>query len=149
MMSNNKVVIYDDIETAPILRYLKFNNYMAMAAETGDNWEDMTTRVKRANGYILANDNESAFKELSNMLMVLALIKNEFSPTSMAYAVQVKSIDGVPCDDISEEGLTRTIQKLNEFGVSFDEMKRETERVKKKSLMSFKSFLKKLSMARI
>jgi hypothetical protein len=143
-MSENNIILYDCIEKAPIERYLKHNNFMAMAAETGENWEDLTTRIKRSNGYIASDDKQSAFKENSNLLMAFSFIKNEFSPSAMAYAVMVKSIDGIPCDDISESGLLETIKKVSALGVSFEDIKTDNERVKKKYLTSLLSTLKKL-----
>ena len=142
-MSENNIILYDCIEKAPIERYLKYNNFMTMAAETGENWEDLTTRIKRSNGYIASDDKQSAFKENSNLLMAFSFIKNEFSPTAMAYALRTKSINGVERDDISEGGLLETIKELSRYGVSFDDMKVDNERVKKKSLTSLVSTLKK------
>lgn len=141
----SKIVLYDDIETAPFERYRKFNNYMAMAAETGENWEDLTTRVKRCNGYIASGDKQSAIKENSNMLMAFSFIKNEFSPSGMAFACMVKSIDGVSYEnaDVSENGLSLILKECSKHGVSFKDIKTDTERVKKKSLMSCVYFLKK------
>jgi len=143
MSEQPNVVFYEDIETAPHQRYFKFNNYLAMAAETGENWEDLMTRIQRANKYIASDDKESAFRENSNMLMAFSFIKNEFSPTGMAYAVQVKSINGVERNDITETGLLETLDELNKIGISFSDFKHETERIKKKSLMSYLYSLKK------
>lgn len=148
-MKEGNVVLYDDIEKAPHQRYFKFNQYLAMAAETGENWEDLMTRVQRANGYFANDDKQSGFKELSNMLMAFNFIKQGFSPTAMAYAVQVKSINGVERTDISEKGLIETLEELNKVGISFNDFKIETERVKKKYSINFKSILKRLLRGRI
>jgi hypothetical protein len=56
----------------------------------------------------------------------------------------VKSIDGIPCDDISESGLLETIKKVSALGVSFEDIKTDNERVKKKYSTSLLSTLKKL-----
>ena len=142
-MSENNIILYDCIERTPIERYCKFNNYMAMAAETGENWEDLATRIKRVNGYIASGDKESAMQENANLLMTFNLIKSEFSASAMAYALRTESINGITCDDISENGLIKTIELLSKNGVSFEGMKTDNERVKKKSFKSLLSTLKK------
>ena len=114
-----------------------------MSAETGENWEDLATRIKRINGYIASGDKQSAMQENANLLLAFNLIKSEFSASAMAYALRTESINGIPCDDISESGLIKTISLLSENGVSFEDMKTDNERVKKKSFKSLLSTLKK------
>lgn len=123
---------YDNPETAPYRRYQRFNALLANRHDTGDDYNSLDNRLNRALGYIGADDRESAIKELSNLRLVVHNIKNEIGIDALANAVMVKSIGGVPCDDLTYEGLVKTVELMSKNGVSKNVISKSNEAIKKK-----------------
>ena len=57
-------------------------------------------------------------------------VQSEVSPRYLAFAVLVKSIDGTPCDDLSDDGLQKIISLFS--NVPHSEITSQLETVKKK-----------------
>lgn len=133
---------YDNPETAPFKRYQRFNSILAQKMQTGDNVNDFYSRIDRSIGYIGAGDKTSAINELSNLKMAVNYVKNSINLEALAYATMIKSIDGQPCNDISFDGLQKTLDKCNELGVSIEDIRNNNIQVKKKSPTIFKRILK-------
>lgn len=145
-----KVEYYSDIQTAPIERFVKFNSLLSMQQDVGSTFEDLQKRDRSAIEFLKAGNVDSALKELSNKMLAKHFLKEEFCPIGHALACMVKSIDGEPRDDLSEQGLDATLKKLSDLGVSYAKTKQQAEDLKKKSTsnlkFSFLGFLKKMSI---
>lgn len=124
---------YENPETIPYRRYQRFCSLLASENETGDNFSSLDKRVSRSIAYIASDERQAAINELSNLRMALHNVSSEIGLKGLAAAVMVKSIDGVPCDDISIEGLQKTLDKLSELGVSKKDIDDTTSDLKKKS----------------
>jgi gliding motility-associated-like protein len=67
---------------------------------------------------------------MENIRQTLFVIMQEMNPKHLAFACLVSEIDGEPCDDISDDGLRKTLHILGDVPVK--EMTAEGEAVKKK-----------------
>lgn len=140
-----KIEYYDSIETCPFKRYQKFNKFLLLSGEVGDEPKDLYTRINRALGYNANGDSDGVAKELSNLILALNYIVNEYTPKGAALAIMVKSIDGVECKDISSDGLNKTLEKLSDLGLTNEEVSNKVETIKKKYRLNCRYILKSVS----
>ena len=133
------VEYFEDVNTAPINRFVKFNSLMALSASVGSTLDDMQKRDHNVIAFLKANDIQSALQELQNKSLTKHFLKSGYTPSGHALAVMVKSIDGVERTDISEKGLQDTLDLLSKKGFSKNDIDTETDNLKKKSITSFVS----------
>lgn len=124
------VELYDSIENLPIVRFHKYNKLLLIDAGIGSDLADFDRHIERAMQYARSKTPEHAVTELENMRQNVYFIQTGVSPRHMAFAALVKSIDGMPCDDLSDEGLQRITETLG--GMTHAEMTAQLEAVKKK-----------------
>ena len=117
VLAGKDCVIYDNIDELPIRRFHRWQKVLMMAAGVGATLSDFDTHIDRVVRYLKASDTDNAVKELENLRQNVNVMQQEIPLTGMAFAALVKSIDGVACDDISEDGLQRTLDKLGDVTV--------------------------------
>lgn len=122
--------IYDAIDELPVARFHKYNKMLLIDAGVGSDLSSFDRHLERAIMYARSGQGEEVEKELQNLRQNMYFIHTGLSPRHMAFAVLVKSIDGVPCDDISDEGIKRTLEALG--GMTEKDMTAELDAVKKK-----------------
>lgn len=106
--------VYDAIEELPVVRFHKFNKLLLVDAGIGSDLTDIDKHIERVQRFILSGDTENAAKELQNMRQCLYFIASEVSPEYMAFAALIHSLDGQLCEDLSDEGLAMTVQRLSD-----------------------------------
>lgn len=129
-LSGKVVELYDDIESLPITRFNKYNKMLLIDSGIGSDLADFDRHIERVIRYIAAKSPQNAVAELENLRQNIYLIQSGVSPRHMAFAVLVKSINGKPCDDISDDGLKRTIEQLG--ATPEKELTAQMDAVKKK-----------------
>lgn len=112
-INKHTVEIFDSIDEMPIQRFQKYNKYMLIDSGIGSDLQDILDHIERTKIYVNANKS-MALTELENMKQALYLVLEEMSPKYMAFAVLVSKIDGRPCDDITDVGLKKVLDTLNE-----------------------------------
>ena len=142
-----KIEFYESIETAPYRNYQKFNKYLALANEVGENPQDWYKRIDRATKYVAAGDKATAVKELSNLKLSVAHAAQEFSPQGFALAAMVKSVDGVLVTDLSAESLTKVLEAMSDSGYSLQSLRAKILDLKKKLIHKLKYILQRLRAA--
>ena len=75
---------------------------------------------------------DKAIKELNNLRQCVWFIQTEMSLQNLAFACLVKSIDGKPCDDLSDEGLRKICDTFKDVPISsvtslFGEVKKKID----------------------
>jgi len=130
--AKHEVLFYDSDKELPYRFYQKFNKHMMIANEVGASIADYDKRMARAISYINNDDVKSAGIELTNQRQCLHNALQEYSPTGMALAVLVYSIDGVVYDGYHEDLLNEKLDKLNSIGFTKDMMDKTISHVKKK-----------------
>lgn len=129
-LGGHDVVLYNSIDELPMERFHRYNKMLLVDAGVGSDISDFDTHIERVVRYIRKGDNENGAKELDNLRQNVYLIMSEQSVHDMSFACLVRSIDGEPCDDISEDGLTAILKCLG--GVPRREMTDALQSVKKK-----------------
>ena len=132
------VVYYETPQDLPIRRYQKFNKYLMIASEVGETIADYDKRMGRAIVYLKNGDTANAAKELQNARQGVFNALEEYTPTGLALACMVKSVNGKQYNDLTNEGLNSVLDALNEQGYTRGEMLSSIERLKKKLKASLK-----------
>lgn len=129
-IGGHKVEMYDSIDQLPILRFHAFNKMLLIDAGVGSDLADFDSHIERVTRFMQSGDTDNAAKELANMRLNVYMIQQGVSPEHLAFAALVKSVDGVACDDLTTDGLTKTLERLKE--ATRQETAAETEAAKKK-----------------
>lgn len=104
--------IYDSIDELPMARFHRYNKMMLIDANIGSDLAAIDKHIERVKAFITARKNESAITELDNLRQSVFFAQNNVTPRSMAFAALVKSINGRPCDDLTDEGLQKVVDKI-------------------------------------
>ena len=139
-----EIVYYETPHDLPIRRYQKFNKYLMIAAEVGETLGDYDRRTQRAIVYLNNNDTANAAKELQNRRQAVFNALQEYSPTGLALACMVKSINGQQFNDISNEGLQHILNELDKQQLSRFSLIENIERLKKKLKASLRYIFPKI-----
>lgn len=129
----NRVEFYNSPEELPIKRFQKFNKNVMIDVEVGNSFQDYEERTFKTVAFLRKGMLEDAIKELENRRQAVFNAFEEYSPKHYALALMVKSIDGEPCEDMSEEGLNLILEKLDKINYSEKELNEDLAKVKKKS----------------
>lgn len=124
--------IYDSIDELPMVRFHKYSKMLLVDAGVGSDINDFDAHIERAVRYIRKGENENGAKELENLRQCVYLILSEQSVRDLSFACLVAKIDGKPCDDLSEQGLTEVVRTLGavprkDFTSSLDEVKKKID----------------------
>lgn len=112
-INGHTLEIFDSIDELTIRRFQKYNKYLLIESGVGSDLQDILEHVERAKIYIKANP-KMAEVELENLRQALYLVSEEISPKYMAFAVLVNKIDGEPVNELSDVGLKRVLDTLND-----------------------------------
>lgn len=130
-LGKHNVLLYNSIEELPITRYHKYNKMLLVDAGLGSDLNAVDGHIERAVRFIKTEQRKEAATELENLRQTIYLIVQGMNPQHLAFAVLVAEIDGKACDDISDEGLQRTLQQIGD--VAMRDVTAEMEAVKKKN----------------
>lgn len=111
-MNGRRVRLYDSIDELPIVRFHKYNRMLLVDAGIGSDISDFDAHIEKVVRWMRKGDNENAAKEMENMRQNVYMIMSEQSVRDLSLACLVESIDGERCDDLSPEGLTKTLAAL-------------------------------------
>jgi hypothetical protein len=117
-VGKHKVNRYSSIDEMPIVRFMTFNRFVLIDSGIGSNLEDIDAHDARIIKYAHKQDFERVAREIENRNQAVRMIIENLNPQYMAYAALIKDIDGEPCDDLSEEGLKATVERLAKMGVT-------------------------------
>lgn len=129
-IGGHKVRMYDAIDELPIARFHRYQRSLLVDAGVGSDISAFDQRIERARRFLMAGDNEKASRELDNLRQAVFLIQNEVDTKLLSFAALVSEIDGVACEDLSDEGLAKIRGMLEDAPVG--EMTARLEAVKKK-----------------
>ena len=130
-LNKHKVRVYDSIDELPIVRFHAYNRMLLVDAGIGSDISDFDSHIERVVAYIRKGENDNASKELNNLRQNVYMIMQGQSVRDLSFACLVKSIDGVPCDDLSPEGLEKVLKQLG--GSTRKELDEVFHSVKKKN----------------
>ena len=111
-LNKHKIRIYDDIDELPMVRFHRYNHMVLVDAGIGSELSDFDSHIERVVRYIRKGENETAAKEMENLRQSVYMILSGQSVRDLSFACLVESIDGQPCNDLSQEGLTKVVELL-------------------------------------
>lgn len=129
-LAGKKVEIYDDIESLPITRFHKYNKMLLVDSGIGSDMSDFDRHIEKAMSFAKSKTPQMAVTELENLRQNVYFVQNNISPRYLSFAALVKSIDGTPCDDISDDGLQKIVDILSD--ATNEELADQIGAVKKK-----------------
>lgn len=144
-IKGHKVVFFDSIKQMPIRRYQQSNKYLMIASDIGSDFADFDKRTLKVMEFLKKGMLGEAVKEMENRRQTIWNAYKNYNPQGMSLALLVKSIDGRPRNDISDEGLEKTLDELNRIGFSYDDMIENLSEVKKKSTFNLKRIFRTIS----
>lgn len=113
-IGKHAVKVYDSIDDLPMVRFHKYNKMLLIDAGIGSDMQSFDAHVEKVARFMQNGDNENAIKELENLRQNVYVIQTEQSPKNLSFAALVAEIDGKDCDDLSDEGLDRVRELLND-----------------------------------
>lgn len=130
ILNKRRVRLYDSIEELPIVRFHHYNRYLIVDSGIGSDINDFDAHLERVIRYIRKGERENAAKEMENMRQNIYMVLGGQNVRHLSFACLVESIDGKPCDDLSEEGIRSTLEQLGgaslkDVTTSFDEVKKK------------------------
>ncbi len=106
------VEIYDSIEELPVSRWHKYQKYCLIDGGIGSDLSSIDTHIARVGEFIRQKAFDKADTELQNLRQNIFFVQNDVNLRLLSYACLIKSIDGEECNDITDEGLQRVIDRL-------------------------------------
>lgn len=124
------VTLYDNIEEMPIGRFHKYQKYSIIDSGLGGDLTNLDAHLQRAMAYIRKGEEDKAVTELHNLRQNVFFIQQGVNPQLLSCACLIAEMDGIPQNDLSEEGLQRLIDKLtdvptNVFTALFEAVKKK------------------------
>lgn len=113
-IGKHTVEMYDTIDALPIVRFHKYQKMLLVDSGIGADIASFDKRIERVRRYMLTGKAEQAAQELANLRQCVYLIQQGINPEHRAFAVLVSSIDGDPCTDLSDDGITATLARLGD-----------------------------------
>lgn len=130
--NGDKLVIYDDVETSPMIRHHKFHEYIALGTHIGSTVEDIDAHFTATMQMVDRGDKQIALERLSNMRQAFQFAIDNIHPLTLAFGSLVHSYNGVPFTDITDSGIKGMVRKIAESGVSYSFIRDAVNYVKKK-----------------
>jgi len=124
------VEFYDAIDELPIRRYHKFNKYMLVDSGIGSDLNDINDHIAKIKRFIGKKDEKNAQLQLENLRTSLYMIANETNVRHLSFAILVKSINGKPVTDLSDENIERIAKSFDNEKKGF--IDRVIDSIKKK-----------------
>lgn len=113
-IGKHTVELYDNIEELPIVRFHKYQKLLLVEAGIGGDIAAFDQRIEKARRYLFEGKTEAAAQELENMRQGVYLIQTGISPKNRAFAALVATIDGAAREDLSDDGISRTLELLQD-----------------------------------
>lgn len=131
-IGKHEVKLYDAIDELPIVRFHRFNKMMLVDSGIGSDLTDVDKHLERIKAYIRTEQKGLAMSEIDNLRFNIYFIGENLCPKHLAFAALVAEVDGEPCDDLTDDGLKKTMGKLQdapamELGKKIAEVKKKID----------------------
>lgn len=129
-IGKHTVEMYDTIEELPIMKFHKYQKLLLIDAGIGADINAFDQRIEKTRRFLMDGKTDKAQQELENLRQSVFLIQSGINPKHRAFAALVAKLDGVECGDISNDGLAKLTETLNDAPES--ELTAQLDAVKKK-----------------
>lgn len=129
-IGKHTVEMYDTIEELPIVRFHKYQKLLLIDAGIGADINAFDQRIEKTRRFLMDGKTDKAQQELENLRQSVFLIQSGINPKHRAFAALVAKLDGVECGDVSDDGLAKLTETLNDAPES--DLTAQLDAVKKK-----------------
>lgn len=116
-INGHKLEVFDDISELPIERFHQHSRYSLISSGIGDSIQDIDKHIEAINS-LLTIDVAKAQQELLNLRQNLILVLQSRDFRHKSFLFLVKSVDGKPWEDYSDDGIDEMYALLNGESVS-------------------------------
>lgn len=113
-IGKHRVKVYDSIDDLPMARFHKYNKFLLIDAGLGSDMQSFDAHIEKVVRFMKSGDKDNAAKELENMRQNVYIMLTEQSPQNLSFAALVAEIDDVEMNDLSDDGLERVRQMLED-----------------------------------
>ena len=113
-IGKHTVEMYDTIEELPIVRFHKYQKFLLIDAGIGADIAAFDQRIEKTRRFLMDGKTDKAQKELENLRQSVYLIQSGINPKHRAFAALVAKLDGQECNDMSDDGLAKITETLND-----------------------------------
>lgn len=114
-IGGHKMEVYDGIDELPVGRFHKYQKMILVDSGIGADIAAFDQRAEKARRFMMAGQTDKAIQEFENMRQCVYMIQTELSPRHLAFAAIVKSMDGEPCEDLSDDALRKIVAKFQDI----------------------------------
>lgn len=130
--NNNTIELYASIKELPITRYRLLQSLLIQDSGIGADMAAVDERLQRIILFASSGKIDETKEEAMNLRYTFFSMLNKISYKSKAFACFVSKINGVESRDISDEGLKNTVETIESFGSSMEQLENWFDDVKKK-----------------
>lgn len=130
-VNGHKLQMYDSIDEMPMDRFVQYNRALLLDAGIGSNVDDISGHLAKLQSQLKHKLYDDLSQQLSNYHQALVMAVSEPNLKTRAFAALVKSVNGKPFNDLTDESISNLQKKLT-FGV----IRRFLESVKKNLKLS-------------
>ena len=131
-LKGKEVKYYSSPDEMPIERFYLYNKHLLIDSGIGADLESIDNHIFRINQYISKGDKENALKQSENLRSSLYFVGSEFNPKFTSFACLVTKIGNTYKNDLSDDGLKRTLAELAELQIERGFLNTIIDEVKKK-----------------
>lgn len=132
-IGTNTIELYSSARELPIKRYHELQKNLLVDSGIGSTMEDVVKHYSNINAFLEHEKIQEAKVEMNNLNMNLYAMMSRYNTKSLSFATLVTKINGVPCNDLTDEGLMATVRLLEQTGITYDKLETELQESKKKS----------------
>ena len=128
----NTIELFASIKELPITRYRLLQSLLIQESGIGSDMAAVDERLQRILMFAASGKADETKEEAMNLRYTFFSMLNKLNYKTKAFACFVWKINGVESNDISDEGLNRTVKCIEDFGVSMEQLEGWFDDVKKK-----------------
>lgn len=130
-INGHTLEMWDSVDSMPASNYINHARLTMLDAGIGSDLDSVTRHWQKI-AKLAEKGGDALNKELSNYLQNLHFIVSNTSPEMMSFVSMIKSIDGKPIDDYSDENAKAIIEQLSKKGLTVGIVRSFLDYVKKK-----------------
>lgn len=145
LLNLHTIELYSSVEEIPVENYIQHCRYTLIESGIGSTPESVGKHISLISGFIAAGSADKATAQLQNLFQSLLFASSSISPESKAFICLIKSINGEPYSDLSEEGINATIKRLSKKGLTIGKIRGYLKAFKKKIDQELEAYFPSIS----
>lgn len=130
-INNTEITAYGSIKEMPVTRYKLMQQYLLQESGLGSTMEDIDRRLISLMTFAGHGKTDEVREEANNLRFSIFSTLNGLDYKNKALACFIVNIGPKKCDDLSNDGISRTVEYLEKIGSNVGELEELWEMVKK------------------